>query len=179
MLLSALLWDPVLQLQLGPNRQVRIHPPCRAVHRFRKPGDGLRLPTQRVWQGMVWLLDPCRVSLEFLSSVLMGLQTSCFRGRRASPLKLRSICLNPAKAAPARIERPYACFLPINSAMYLSLQASEQKWTASGCTASASFQADKMSTLRRTTVKPTASAARPRIHMPIGFFTLPHESHAN
>src|SRR6266571_5988849 len=102
MLLSAFLWDPVLQLQLGPNRQVRIHPPCRAVHRFRKPGDGLRLPTQRVLQGMVWLLDLCRVSLELLSSVLSGFINELFSWKTSVPIEVAEHLLKSCKAAPGQ-----------------------------------------------------------------------------
>src|SRR5260370_36309434 len=88
MLLSAFLWNPVLQLQLGPNRQVRIHPPCPAVHRFRKPDDGLRLPTQRLLQGIVWLLDPCRVSLELFSSVLSGFTNELFLWKTSARIEV-------------------------------------------------------------------------------------------
>src|SRR6266702_6198291 len=97
MLLSALLWDPVLQLQLGPNRQVRIHPPCRAVHRFRKPGDGLHLPAQRVWQGIVWMFDPCRVSLELLSSVLSGFTNELSLWKTSAPIEVAEYLLKFCK----------------------------------------------------------------------------------
>src|SRR5437667_1701541 len=47
--------EPSTSASAWAQSQVRIHPPCRAVHSFRKPCDGLRLPPQRVLQGIVWL----------------------------------------------------------------------------------------------------------------------------
>src|SRR6266496_3305081 len=97
MLLSAFLWNPVLQLQLGPNRQARIRPPCRAAHRSRKPGNGLRLPTQRVLRGIVWFFDPCRVSLELLSSVLSGFTNELFLWKTSSPIEVAEHLLESCK----------------------------------------------------------------------------------
>src|SRR5207237_7302244 len=47
--------EPSTSASAWAQSQVRIHPRCRAVHSFRKPCDGLRLPPQRVLQGIVWL----------------------------------------------------------------------------------------------------------------------------
>ena len=59
----------------------------RPVHKFRKPGDGLCLPPQRVLQEIVWLLDPYRVSLELLSSVLSRSTNELLREGSRSILK--------------------------------------------------------------------------------------------
>src|SRR5439155_23791648 len=59
---------------------------CRAVHIFRMPGDGLRLPPQLVLQGIVWLFDPYRVSLELLSSVLSRFTNELFSWKKAEHL---------------------------------------------------------------------------------------------
>src|SRR5207302_8745288 len=78
--------EPSTSASAWAQSQVRIHPPCRAVHSFRKPCDGLRLPPQRVLQGIVWLFDPYRVSLELLSSVLSRFTNELFSWKKAEHL---------------------------------------------------------------------------------------------
>src|SRR5437016_1096783 len=90
------------ELQLGSNRHVRIHPLRRAVRRFRTPGDGLRLPTQRLLQGIVWLLDPCRVSLELLSLVLSRFTNELFSWKTSVPIEVVEHLLKSCKAAPGQ-----------------------------------------------------------------------------
>src|SRR5438477_12944761 len=124
MLLLAFPWNPVLHFSLGPIVKFESIRPAALFIAFVNPATDCVFHLN----GCCRELFGCLIRIAFHWNACarcgVGLQTSCSRGRR------RSICLNPWEAAPARMERFLeACFLPIGSSMYLSLQASEQKWT--------------------------------------------------